>query len=95
MRLRPTPVPKTPVLDRAGLTAAVERWLGLGGVYRNPTNRRSAAENLTFATLRVMRGSEITSSAAVALTHVSAETSARRLRRAAALFTELADRLED
>lgn len=95
MRLRPEPTPRGPRITRDVLQEEVERWLIDLGVYNIPVNRRCAAENLTFSALRAMRGSELGAGASAVLSRESADTAGRRLRRAAQLFVNLADRLED
>jgi hypothetical protein len=82
-------------LNSATLQAGIEDWLTEEGVYQIARNRRAASENLQYATLRIMRGSEQAESSSRLLGTIKAVEAARRLRRAAKLFENLADRLED
>jgi hypothetical protein len=93
VRLRPEPKPKSERLTGPALITAIDTWLD--DIYSIPANQRGAASNLNYATLRVLRGSETSRGTSAILTDVDATTAARRLRRAAALFVDLADRLED
>ena len=95
MRLRPGPKPPLPTLNVARLTTGIEDLLIEADVYRNPANRRAAAENLTYAVARVWRGSERSNSSTQCIDEVDAAKAIRRLHRAADLFRALADRLED
>ncbi len=95
MKLRPTPVPQSQRVTPIGLIEQIEVWLQDEHVYQIEVNRRKAAENLSYAAVRVLRGSDQGHAGSSVLAGAVAETSARRLRRAAKLFTNLADRLED
>jgi hypothetical protein len=83
-------------MTAALLTLGIEGWLADESVYRITKNRANAAENLTWAVMRVFRGSNLGGGgASTVLNDLDAKTATRRLRRAAELFENLADRLED
>jgi hypothetical protein len=94
MRLNPRPTPQAPELTVAVLHDEVEDYLTSYGTYTNEMNRRKASENLTYAALRIMRGADLKQSSSTCLLTVRSDQAARRLRRAAAMFESLAERLE-